>query len=461
MRKIKFLLSVMLLIGSCTWIGCSSENSKNSLEVESESLVLYKPLGSYGVYFDNAVAAYQKSYPDVNVQVREFGTNTTDPNVFQQNYNDLKDTLTSELAAGKGPDVVMWTNELDDPYKSMGSGIFDDLNSYISEDLDFDLSEYLETIMDAGVYKNKRYIIPLEYRVPLYMSTEELLEENELPKDLNLSFEEFVYAAAKFADKNNSSPFTSRGIGLSIFFPWSGLNIINYDGFTVNKEIIESEVFRNIMESYRSYYNQDHSELAYSGPTIDAEMLINKNALFTIPGLGEGGYERTLLRGYSFTSHQAEPVINMHRGYDGKVIAEVTTKAAIRANSENKQNAWNFIKILLSSEISGMESNTTNFPVSKQGIEKKISSQIESIEHLVGEPLSGDILGTVLSAESISTEVVEMYRSLITDVDSAVLQNSAVNNILNESMEPYFKSEKSYEDCLENLKNKLELYIGE
>ena len=75
--------------------------------------------------------------------------------------------------------------------------------------------------------------------------------------------------------------------------------------------------------------------------------------------------------------------------------------------------------------------------------------------------MSGDILGTVLSAESISTEVVEMYRSLITDVDSAVLQNSAVNNILNESMEPYFKSEKSYEDCLENLKNKLELYIGE
>ena len=70
---------------------------QNSLEVESESLVLYKPLGSYGVYFDNAVAAYQKSYPDVNVQVREFGTNTTDPNVFQQNYHDLKDTLTSEF----------------------------------------------------------------------------------------------------------------------------------------------------------------------------------------------------------------------------------------------------------------------------------------------------------------------------------------------------------------------------
>lgn len=461
MRKIKSVLSVVLFIGNCTLIGCSSENSKNPLEVESEFLVLYKPLGSYGVYFDNAVAAYQKSYPDVNVQVQEFGTATSDPNAFQQNYNDLKDTLTTELAAGKGPDVVMWSNELDDPYKSMESGIFDDLNSYISEDLGFDLSEYSETIMDAGVYKNKRYIIPLEYRVPLYMSTEELLEENELPNDLNLSFEEFVYAAANFADKNDSSPFTSQGMGLFIFFPWSGLNIINYDGITANREIIESEVFRNIIEAYRSYYNQDHSELVYSGPTIDAEMLINKSALFTVPGLGEGGYERTLLRGYSFISHQVDPVINTLRGNDGKVIAEVTTKAAIRANSENKQNAWNFIKILLSPEISGMESNTTNFPVSKQGIEKKISSQIEAIEHLVGEPLSGDILGTVLNAESISAEVAETYQLLITDVDSAVLQNSAVNNILNESMEPYFKSEKSYEDCLENLKNKLELYIGE
>ena len=97
MRKMKIILSVILLVGSCTWIGCSSNNSKNPLELKSESLVLYKPLGSHGVYFDNAVAAYQKSYPDVHVQVRELGTNTTDPNVFQQSYHDLKDTLTSEF----------------------------------------------------------------------------------------------------------------------------------------------------------------------------------------------------------------------------------------------------------------------------------------------------------------------------------------------------------------------------
>ena len=36
-----------------------------------------------------------------------------------------------------------------------------------------------------------------------------------------------------------------------------------------------------------------------------------------------------------------------------------------------------------------------------------------------------------------------------------------VRNFIAETMEPYFKGEKAYDECLKNLNNKLELYINE
>lgn len=461
MKKISILLAATILIGNVLFTGCADKKSENPLEVDSKALILYKPLGSYGIYFENAVSTYQRLYPDVDVQVREFGSETTDPNVLQQNYNNLKDTLNTELTAGKGPDVVMWVNELDDPYKAMKSGAFDDLNMYIFNDSSFDLTDYQETILSAGVYDEKQYLMPLEYRIPLFMSTKEVLEENLIKEDMELSFDDYLSAVVRYVDRNNASPFTTKGVGLSPFLPWSGLDLIDYESFQINEQNIKSEVFENIMATYKSYYNLELNEMVYAGPTIDAEMLLNHQAIFTVPGLGEGGYERTLLRGYSFISKQAVPIINTLSGTDGEVVAEVTTKVAIRANSENKQNAWNFIKVLLSAEVAGIETSTTYFPVCIEALEKKINNQIEAIERLKGNPLVGDISGILLNAESISTETVEKYRLLLTDVDRAVLQNSAVDAILRETMEPFLKSEKSYMYCVENLEQKLALYIDE
>ena len=78
--------------------------------------------------------------------------------------------LRIQILAGKGPDVILMPRNaelISDPYQSMQNGLFVDISEYYDADPTLEKEELNETIMEAGVYDGKRYILPFYYDMPI------------------------------------------------------------------------------------------------------------------------------------------------------------------------------------------------------------------------------------------------------------------------------------------------------
>ena len=102
---------------------------------------------------------FAKEHPDVSLRLEMI---PKDEETFQR--------LRIQIMAGRGPDVILMPrNEelISDPYQSMHNGLFMDISEYYDADTSFRKEDLNETIMEAGVYDGKRYIIPFYYDIPI------------------------------------------------------------------------------------------------------------------------------------------------------------------------------------------------------------------------------------------------------------------------------------------------------
>ena len=121
------------------------------------------------------------------------------------------------------------------------------------------------------------------------------------------------------------------------------------------------------------------------------------------------------------------------------------------------------MKILLSSDIQGQQSSTES--VSYIGFEIPVlteaaRSAAENEWGRRGNP-NGRNDGSIVF-EDIPAEIHEKFIDLVVSVDSCVLETySVTNDFLMPGFEPYFKGEKTYEECIEDLTYRLTIYLSE
>ena len=102
---------------------------------------------------------FAEEHPDVSLRLEMI---PTDEEALQR--------LRIQIMAGKGPDVILMPRNstlISDPYQSMQNGLFMDISEYYDADTSFRKEDLNETIMEAGVYDGKRYIIPFYYDIPI------------------------------------------------------------------------------------------------------------------------------------------------------------------------------------------------------------------------------------------------------------------------------------------------------
>ncbi len=140
----------------------------------------------------------------------------------------------------------------------------------------------------------------------------------------------------------------------------------------------------------------------------------------------------------------------------GETIANIRGGAmAIRANTENSLNAYNFIKFMLSENVQSDGSIGPNYiPVHKKAI-RKIVYAVPALKTVNGIDMVD------YGNPALSDEEAEMLIEMLTGIDRFVLGLPVMSTMVQESMLPFFQDEKSYEECFDDLKNKLTLYLSE
>ena len=136
--------------------------------------------------------------------------------------------------------------------------------------------------------------------------------------------------------------------------------------------------------------------------------------------------------------------------YTGKNVAEVCDVACINATSQNTENAYNFLKILLSDNV---QVRWRAFPVNKDALSSAITEST-SAQYT-------DDMGNVLTT-ALTVEEKKQYTTLITEnLEWHLPVAEGVSNIIWETMEPYFQNSQTYDICLQELENRLTIYLDE
>ena len=430
----------------------------NALEQlpETDRLVLWRHVNNKWL-LDPAVKIFKRMYPEVEVEIRDFeGAGTL------ENLMEYVEMIKTEIPAGKGPDLLYDNGSYSDTldiYKAMDADVFYDMSGLFENDADINLDDYNKAAMDSGIYKGKRYIVPISYMNNIMLTTKEALADAGMVIENTQSFDSLANGVKKYLEEYASTKaiYNTRGYYNGLYFPWCGLSLLDYETKTVN---IDNEEVKKVLEAYKDIYMQDRviylQDEGYPGTilnTRDAIPAIKSGEIVFFRPYGR----RNLIECNAFFKHDYTPVYFPFPAVNGKITGEVYSMASILNAAQNKLNAYRFIKILLSEQIqSGVWDDGIIFsytPVLIDAVEKQVGYDVKS----TNQTRYG---GKILSAK---LEDYRDYIDMLINIDICNFGDyfESPSWHLYTHMEPYFKGEDTYENCLDKARNFLELYVSE
>ncbi|MCX7923766.1 MAG: extracellular solute-binding protein [Clostridia bacterium] len=343
-KIIPLFVTAVLLIGST---GCSDkvkEAEKQKVNDHKIELKLYTQ--NQDVLTSAALVKYNESHKDSSIKVTSF-----------EDYEQFRNRLTTELMSGQGPDIIMdmgnsFVSSFNSIYKTMESGVLEDLNGLIASDKSFNMADYNEKVMECGVYKGKRYFVPLSFRADIMTTTKDIMKKNGIKIDTeNWTWNDLTQVAREYNPKVKDRArylFAGWMIRVEQLLKNSGVDFVDFEN---KKTSFNSPEFIDMLKTFKRDINRaicPENELGYTGDdllTYDVAVMINN-----IGAINGGPFEAYRLSARSLgqgTDFVAFPTYSAKKSV--QVIEPVTV--SINAKSIYKKEAFEYIKLLLSEEL--------------------------------------------------------------------------------------------------------------
>ena len=195
-------------------------------------------------YIETLVKHFSDKYPDVTVDI------TYVEGVQSLDYSEK---LSSDLLAGNGPDVILLSPAglSNNDVVMAKTDVFADLDALndIYGYLNWD--DYVDSVVDAGIFDGTRKIMPAYYQFPLMMGISEVLDR-----------EQIVYGEGKTtADFFNSMagkemlPF-KRPYFFFEYYRYTGLTLVDQYHGSVN---LQNDDFEAVVSAYYPVYGEVHN----------------------------------------------------------------------------------------------------------------------------------------------------------------------------------------------------------
>lgn len=364
-------------------------------------------------------------------------------------------SILSDTLAGEGPDIIYCDTESTNARAFQKSGLLCDLKPYIEKDKNFNKEDYDSKLLNTGLYKGKLTFVPVDYYVPAYITTKELLEKNNVKLDSNMTQNDFIKAAGEYisqAKNTNGKNLFAASIDVGQFIASSGFECIDYD----NKKMhFDEPEFKNIMENYKKIYNSTPKPTNNSSGEEGLQGIKNGSTLFSTDQQYAYGFDlfnsESVIKGLTGQTQ----IINSFPTYNGgnKTIAIVGDLIGMSKKTKNKKAAYDFIKVALSEKTQSGDKLYTP-PINKKS---QTDVKNEYLKKWVGKADRA----TKVILKAPSDDLNSYYDKITNKVDEVKILDSDVDKLIKDCMTPYFEGKSSYDSALKTLENKVGLYINE
>ncbi len=453
----KYFSLFLVLLQLILLAGCAGSKAGNALYADlptvpqtNEHLSVYcigEPAGAN--LLSAALNQYQKLYPNVEVElIKPFsGADQLNSTIQTEQY----DQLLTQLMAGKGPDVLLLDDCYMDLEKMVRQGIFADMEPFFKAD-GFDWEPYNQTVMDAGVWNGKRFVIPLSYSFDLLCTTQEALEETGFDVEACKDFQGFLDETTRYLE----NPARSRRLfndafnpGMDFFYK-SGISVLDYDELSAD---LSDPLLTSALQWYRTV-KDTHPQAGPGGLLSGASAVRDGQALWTT---SSGGAVLGLFYTSGALRTVGEAVMMPIRDVNGGIQAHIGKTMAVRGNSENLKNAYDFLKILLSPEMQcAMRSD---FPVLYAAAENYLTENPPML--LIKEGTDGFVSTTHpgSAVDDPSQEEIQQVLALTHEVTGAYY-DYFYSNVMT-LMGSYIHGFQNFEDALKDAQWQMKLYLTE
>ena len=228
---------------------------------------------------------------------------------------------------------------------------------------------------------------------------------------------------------------------------------VDYD--TGEVKINTPENRETIRLNYEAVASLSDAE-GYGKSGFVAQKLFDNEAVFTQETQPADMY----MISYRALKGTATPVMAAVRDAEGRLMAEVYEYAMINANSPNQENAYAFLKLLMSDENYLSRSQQSTISISNDAIRGCLEEMIGK-EEKVADLLQGYADETKVAA-GLTQEEVNAYMDILAEVDGGYIREKDVEDAHTETIEPYYDGETADLDgCIQNFEDKLKIIASE
>ena len=412
-------------------------------QTNTELNIWYTDYGTKSKYLDAAVTQYNAQHPDNPVTAEKY---------FADNSGDSDQEATqqmlTEVMAGAGPDLIFFNSNDMDIEKMVRRGVFADLEPYFEAD-NFDWSGYNQAVMDAGVWDGQRLVIPLEYNFPMLYTSQSALDETGFSIENCDTFDGLLdEIEAMQTDPSQTRDVFRTKFTFYDFAHYAGISYVDYDR---QKADLSSPELKRGAEIYTNLSGLDLPILD-DGINGAADIRDGK-ALWNCPFPPVDGF----YTGPEVINTFDDAVMMPIRDVNGGIQAEVTWAVAVRNNSPNLQNAYEFIKYLLSEEY---HTETLGYRwLYYSVLDSANEAYFQDTVYNRAAPLVPPENSYGLDSVDVRQEDFDELMGYTRQITGAYF--SCVETNFMRNMRDYISGEVSYEEAIQEAERQMNLYLSE
>jgi ABC-type glycerol-3-phosphate transport system substrate-binding protein len=392
----------------------------------------------------NAVVEFNQTSKTYRIQMTDYAQ-------FNQREGDSAGLtkLATELIAGNVPDILALANL---PFRQYAEkGLLVDLNEYFDDDPEIDKADYFENIMHAAQTDGALYRVFPAFVISSLIGNPEVLGSSP------------GWTLNEFKAVLNANPKADIPLGewmtklrfMNLTFLHNIEQFVDWDSGTVH---FDSDEFIELLKLSDLFPLESDDNRPYPTTMSTVETIVTGRQLMAwgqLVRVMDFMIDRTFFGGG--ITFKGFPGDNGRGG-----MFSISGDVAITAQSKHKQEAWEFVRLLLSEDFvrDNVNESYIGLPVHSVIFEEQIAYAMDSwMDRQFG--LVDPITGQSLAIPVLSAEEAGQIRALIDSIDGVLDRDEMLRNIISESASDFFNGQTTASDAARVIQSRASIYMSE
>ena len=398
-----------------------------------------------------AIRQFNAAHEDIQIEVRDYCGDGT------QGNRHGRDLLITEIMAGRVPDIidlgVRWGTDGQLPYRQLAQkGYLENLWPFIENDPDLGRERILEAPLRAAEVNGGLYMVFDSVQVGTLVGAESVVGDRT-----SWSLEELREAFEAMPEGSTV---------LEYYFPKQdmvyymlGMMLDDYIDWETGQCSFDSQSFRSALEfideTCQTDFNWDTTSVEALNEEITRRRMGGLQMLSSELIAEPGCMQRLDAQFGGKASFIGYPVED---GSVGSCFRSDNRKLAMSSACRNKDAAWDFIRQILlprytaDSELPfGIPINRADYALLKKGSAGSAGEyEVQLFYH-----------GPAVKLPRISEEEYRRFEDFFNSIEKIDLCDDKVYNIVYELCGPYFTGDKTLDETVDLIQNRVQLYVNE